>query len=419
MEAEQTLVCGEILQDHCTDKDGSKIGKVRDDHQATNVLKTVNTVETTQEFEDETVQEVTISRDAAHQHMTPEREKWATQQADEIVGQLFTKALPTEERIVGERPVHLKHEVVRDGLERTFTTMKMGDSSILRLSLKVGNKFLEAAVDTAAEVTIISDEVYKTLEPRPEVLKETTMHAAGRGMVMKTLVVGPVYVEIGSKSYATEVYVAPIKDEMLLGLNFMVEYGVVVNLRDCTFIIGGEELNLSSGPKSIIPVVSKVRVEKRTVIPPFSVVHVQVKLDCPLEQYVIEQSEEYLPIMIPRCLYNHDHPVACLVNLSDRYYTIKRETVVGTAESVQNTEDPVRATCVTEVKEDQDKEVPEQLTELIDNISSELVAPEKSKLKSLLLEFVDIFSRNEFDIRTFQEVEHGIDTAQNTITVCR
>ena len=121
MEAEQTLVCGEILQDHCTDKDGSKIGKVRDDHQATNVLKTVNTVETTQEFEDETVQEVTISRDAAHQHMTPEREKWATQHADEIVGQLFTKALPTEERIVGERPVHLKHEeVVRDGLERTF-----------------------------------------------------------------------------------------------------------------------------------------------------------------------------------------------------------------------------------------------------------------------------------------------------------
>lgn len=222
--------------------------------------------------------------------MTPEREKWATQQADEIVGQLFTKALPTEERIVGEGPVHLKHEeVVRDGLERIFTTMKMGDSSILRLSLKVGNKFLEAAVDTAAEVTIISDEVYKTLETRPEVLKETTMHAAGRGMVMKTLVVGPVYLEIGSKSYATEVYVASIKDDMLLGLNFMVEYGVVVNLRDCTFIIGGEELNLSSGPKSIIPVVSKVRVEKRTVIPPFSVAHVQVKLDCPLQQYVMNK----------------------------------------------------------------------------------------------------------------------------------
>lgn len=74
---------------------------------------------------------------------------------------------------------------------------------------------------------------------------------------------------------------------------------------------------MSSGPKNIIPVVSKVRIEKHTVIPPFSVAHVQVKLDCPLGQYVIEQSEENLPILIPRYLYNQDHPVACLVNLSD------------------------------------------------------------------------------------------------------
>lgn len=80
--------------------DGSKIGKVRDDHQANYVLKTVNMVETTQKFEDETVQEVIISKDAAYHHMTPEREKWATQHADELVGQLFTKVLPTEERIV-------------------------------------------------------------------------------------------------------------------------------------------------------------------------------------------------------------------------------------------------------------------------------------------------------------------------------
>lgn len=84
----------------------------------------------------------------------------------------------------------------------------MGDSSILRLSLKVINTFLEAAVDTAAEVTTISDEVYKTLESRLEVLKETISHAVKRGMVMKTLEVDPVYLEIGSKFNATEVYAA-------------------------------------------------------------------------------------------------------------------------------------------------------------------------------------------------------------------
>ena len=45
----------------------------------------------------------------------------------------------------------------------------------------------------------------------------------------KTLEVSPVYLEIGSNSYATEVYVAQIKDDIILGLNVIVDCGVVVN----------------------------------------------------------------------------------------------------------------------------------------------------------------------------------------------
>ena len=37
------------------------------------------------------------------------------------------------------------------------------------------------------------------------------------------------YQEIGSNSYATEVYVAQIKDDIILGLNVIVDCGVVVN----------------------------------------------------------------------------------------------------------------------------------------------------------------------------------------------
>ena len=44
---------------------------------------------------------------------------------------------------------------VTDGSERIFTTMQLGNSSLLRLSLELGDTPLVAAVDTAAEVTII------------------------------------------------------------------------------------------------------------------------------------------------------------------------------------------------------------------------------------------------------------------------
>ena len=97
--------------------------------------------------------------------------------------------------------------------------------------------------------------------------RETIIHAAGRGMKMRTFVVGPVNLRIGSKFYETEVYVAPLDDDMLLGLNFMVAYGVTVDLEKFTFNIGGDQLEMSPGPKKTIPIVSKVVVEKWIVIP--------------------------------------------------------------------------------------------------------------------------------------------------------
>ncbi|VDI61791.1 Hypothetical predicted protein [Mytilus galloprovincialis] len=152
---------------------------------------------------------------------------------------------------------------VTDGSERIFTTMQLGNSSLLRLSLELGDTPLVAAVDTAAEVTIISDKVFESLKKKPPMLRETVMHAAGRGMKMKTLVVGPVKLRIGTKLYETDVYVAPIDDDMLLGLNFMVAYGVTVDLEKLTFNIGGEMLEMSPGPKRSIPVVSQVVIRKK------------------------------------------------------------------------------------------------------------------------------------------------------------
>ncbi|VDI34907.1 Hypothetical predicted protein [Mytilus galloprovincialis] len=239
---------------------------------------------------------------------------------------------------------------VTDGSERIFTTMQLGNSSLLRLSLELGDTPLVAAVDTAAEVTIISDKVFESLKKKPPMLRETVMHAAGRGMKMKTLVVGPVKLRIGTKLYETDVYVAPIDDDMLLGLNFMVAYSVTVDLEKLTFNIGGEMLEMSPGPRRSIPVVSKVVIGKRTVVPPHSVVHVQAKLENQLERYIIEPCDEHLPILIPRCLYNNqDKPSICLVNASDRYYTLKKNSVIAKAEVVNEIEPSVSTNQITKL----------------------------------------------------------------------
>lgn len=404
MATEQTAVVGRALQDRRTGADDIKDGK---DTELRN-KEVIPTVDLSVEVKRRESEQEQISMRSGSQQEVNQDKVHANQQTETVVESPFTTVIPTETTVREEADSN--SVLSTGGSERVFTAMQMCNSSILRVSLKLEETLVEAAVDTAAEVTIISDKVYATLEPRPRVLKETMMHAAGRGMVMKTVVVGPVYLKIGSRSYATEVYVAPIKDDMLLGLNFMMTYGVVLDLKNHTLSVEGEQLDLASGPKGIIPVVSKVVVTKRTVVPPHSVVHVPAQLEREMKQYVIEPCNENLPILIPRCLYNNQNkPVVCLVNASDRYFTIKSNTVVGRAEDVQDTEQFVRATCVTEASCGESP-VPEELTQLINNITTKLTSKEKQELRTLLLEFQDIFSRDEFDIGTFKKVEHSIDT---------
>ena len=162
------------------------------------------------------------------------------------------------------------------------------------------------------------------------------MYTAGRGMRMKTFVVGPEELEIGSKLFETEVYVAPIRDEMFLGLKFIMTYDGTVNLAKLTFNIGDETLYIAKGPRQTIHVVSSVLVEKRTVIPSNSVVHVNMKLENRLENYVVESCNAKVPVLIPRYLYStQEIPRICMVNTSDGYFTLKQGTCMATAEQGQ------------------------------------------------------------------------------------
>ena len=76
---------------------------------------------------------------------------------------------------------------------------------------------MRAIIDTAAEVTLISDRMYSLLDPPPRRIREVILNTAGRDLKMKGFVVGPVQIKLGSQTYSEEIYVASIADDMLLG----------------------------------------------------------------------------------------------------------------------------------------------------------------------------------------------------------
>ncbi len=97
---------------------------------------------------------------------------------------------------------------------------------------------LRAILDTAAQVTILSDKVFNQLKQKPPTLREMILQTAGRELKIKGRVVGPLEIKVGQMSYLEEVVIAPIEDEMLLGLDFMLKHGVSINMQGQSFVLG-------------------------------------------------------------------------------------------------------------------------------------------------------------------------------------
>ena len=102
---------------------------------------------------------------------------------------------------------------------------KVSSSSKRALFVQVDGLAVLAVVDTGADVTILQDTVFLSMENPPPVVSRVRMRGAGRDMVMAGLLIGPVTMKIGEKEYPEYIYVAPIEFQMLLGGDILADQG--------------------------------------------------------------------------------------------------------------------------------------------------------------------------------------------------
>ena len=75
-------------------------------------------------------------------------------------------------------------------------------------------------MDTGAEVTVLGAEVYNQVQVKPPVRKQVAMLQAWDGSRLKAFIAGRFDVKAGKSARQVDLCVAPLKDFMLLGMEF-------------------------------------------------------------------------------------------------------------------------------------------------------------------------------------------------------
>ena len=120
-----------------------------------------------------------------------------------------------------------------------FPICQINPPSSLRVPITLQDRSIKAVIDTAAMVTVISDQIYKEMNPNPPCLKITTLQTAGRNMKMVGRIIGPVSIKLGNVIFPTLVHVAAINNDTLLGLDFLLRIGAGINLKERHLVVTG------------------------------------------------------------------------------------------------------------------------------------------------------------------------------------
>ena len=120
-------------------------------------------------------------------------------------------------------------------------------STAFTVGLEVQGTLLEAVVDTGAEVIVLCTQVYDQLKMKPTIKRHVKMMLAGDDARLRGFVAGPFDVRVGWGTHKLDLYVAPLKDPMLLGMDFLHDRRAKLDLEDGTLSLEGDRIVMSCG----------------------------------------------------------------------------------------------------------------------------------------------------------------------------
>jgi len=147
-------------------------------------------------------------------------------------------------------------------------------------------------VDSAAEVSVLNKSLLHQLGPKVKLKQDIILKGVGRGSRIEARYTDNLDVKLGSLEAKWKFVVADISDDIILGIDFLVNFHAIVDLANYSIRINQESipalcLKNRDGSSSTV---YRVSIGRKVIVPPNSMKVVKVQLDKNPDQDLVVQS---------------------------------------------------------------------------------------------------------------------------------
>ncbi len=206
----------------------------------------------------------------------------------------------------------------------------------LVVDIVVNGHQTEAVVDTAATITLVSDKFYSSLPQSGKSIGNVVLKGLADVPVNGKLVPN-MNIRLGHRNYKWNVCVAPMSDNVILGIDFLKAYAGLVDFGRNVVAIDGQilpaKLKVAATDDQIH--ISRVHICKRVVIPPETIGFVQCSVDShppTCDTYIFQPLPAKNGALISSVYASGTTFNVKVVNDSNTFMTFKKDRLIGLAE---------------------------------------------------------------------------------------
>ena len=193
----------------------------------------------------------------------------------------------------------------------------------------------KALLDTGAEVSLLSFDVYGKLQEKPPLSEKYKLTGVAKNMNMNAWMLKGVNICFGSQSQKWNVLVASIKDPLIIGIDFLCHFGAILDFDKNIFGLNkvSTEITEMRNEEGVHFEKCKVKLAKKISVPPMSILRTTAFTSIPgIGEMVIVSSGNNKGLLLPNTLVNSDVTVPIqLVNDTDSQIVLRQGHVLGYA----------------------------------------------------------------------------------------